>query len=131
MRGRRYPLVGTVSMDNVTVDLGHDAGVTVGDRATIIGCDGGERQMARGLMDEGEFIEVFVDAPLEVAEARDPKRLYERARRGEIKNFTGIDSPYQPPESPELHIDTTGTSPAEAGEVIVDELRRRGILEPE
>jgi bifunctional enzyme CysN/CysC len=88
-----------------------------------------ERRMARELLEEHEFIEVFVDAPLRVAEARDPKRLYERARRGEIKNFTGIDSPYQPPEAPELHIDTAGTSAEEAAEHIIEELRRRGILE--
>ena len=67
--------------------------------------------MARELLEEKEFIEVFIDAPLRVAEARDPKRLYERARRGEIKNFTGIDSPYEPPETPEIHIDTALTSP--------------------
>jgi bifunctional enzyme CysN/CysC len=88
-----------------------------------------ERRMARELLEEHEFIEVFVDAPLPVAEARDPKRLYERARRGEIKNFTGIDSPYEPPEAPELHIDTAGTSAEEAAEQVIKELRRRGILE--
>ena len=87
-----------------------------------------ERRMARELFEDGEFIEVFVDAPLAVAEERDPKELYARARRGEIKNFTGIDSPYEPPEEPELHIDTTYTSPEEAGERILDELRQRGIL---
>ena len=62
-----------------------------------------ERRMARELVEPDEFIEVFVDAPLAVAEARDPKGLYVRARRGELKNFTGIDSPYEPPEAPELH----------------------------
>jgi bifunctional enzyme CysN/CysC len=87
-----------------------------------------ERRMARELLDEGEFIEVFIDAPLAVAEARDPKQLYARARRGEIKNFTGIDSPYEPPEAAELHIDTTRVSAEEAGERIVEELRRRQIL---
>jgi len=90
-----------------------------------------ERQMARELMEEGEFIEVFVDAPLEVAESRDPKQLYARARRGEIKNFTGIDSPYEAPRSPEVHVDTTGTSPAQAAQLILSELRRRGILRDE
>jgi bifunctional enzyme CysN/CysC len=88
-----------------------------------------ERRMARELLAEDEFIEVFIDAPLAVAEARDPKQLYARARRGEIKNFTGIDSPYEPPESPELRIDTTRSSPEEAGERIIEELRRRGALE--
>jgi bifunctional enzyme CysN/CysC len=90
-----------------------------------------ERRMARELLDEDEFIEVFVDAPLAVAEARDPKQLYARARRGEIKNFTGIDSPYEPPEDPDLRIDTTRTTPEQAGEQILDELRRRKILDPE
>jgi bifunctional enzyme CysN/CysC len=88
-----------------------------------------ERRMARELLEEDEFIEVYIDAPLAVAEARDPKQLYARARRGEIKNFTGIDSPYEPPEDPELRIDTTCTGPEEAGERIVDELRRRGMLD--
>jgi bifunctional enzyme CysN/CysC len=90
-----------------------------------------ERRMARGLLEEGEFIEVFVDAPLRVAEARDPKSLYAKARRGEIRNFTGIDSPYEPPEAPEIHVDTTSTSPEHAAETLVAELRRRRILAPE
>jgi bifunctional enzyme CysN/CysC len=90
-----------------------------------------ERRMARGLLEEGEFIEVFVDAPLRVAEARDPKSLYAKARRGEIRNFTGIDSPYEPPEAPEIHLDTTSTSPEQAAERLVAELRRRRILAPE
>ena len=68
--------------------------------------------MARELLAEGEFIEVFVDTPLAVAEARDPKGLYKKARRGEIKNFTGIDSPYEPPENPEIRIDTTASAPS-------------------
>jgi bifunctional enzyme CysN/CysC len=87
-----------------------------------------ERRMARDLFGDDEFIEVFVDAPLAVAEERDPKELYARARRGEIKNFTGIDSPYEPPEKPELHIETTHTSPEEASELILGELRLRGTL---
>ena len=90
-----------------------------------------ERQMARELLEEEEFIEVFVDAPLQVAEARDPKHLYERARRGEIANFTGIDSPYEPPDNPEVHIDTTATSAEDAAELLVQELRERGIVAPE
>jgi bifunctional enzyme CysN/CysC len=90
-----------------------------------------ERRMARGLLEEGEFIEVFVDAPLRVAEARDPKSLYAKARRGEIRNFTGIDSPYEPPEAPEIHVDTTSTSPEHAAETLVAELRLRRILAPE
>jgi bifunctional enzyme CysN/CysC len=73
-----------------------------------------ERQMARALFDEGEFFEVFVDAPLAVAERRDPKGLYKKARRGELQHFTGIDSPYEAPENPEIRIDTTSLSVAEA-----------------
>ena len=69
-----------------------------------------ERRMARDLMEEGEFLEVFVDTPLEVAEQRDPKGLYAKARRGELANFTGIDSPYEPPENPEVRLDTTTLS---------------------
>ncbi len=64
-----------------------------------------ERQLAREILEPGEFIEIFVDAPLAVAEARDPKGLYKRARAGEIRNFTGIDSPYEAPEAPEIHLD--------------------------
>ena len=78
-----------------------------------------ERRMARELMEEGEFLEIFVDAPLEVCEARDPKGLYAKARRGDLANFTGIDSPYEPPEDPELRIDTTRLSPDEAAAEVV------------
>jgi len=70
-----------------------------------------ERQMARERMAAGEFVEVFVDTPFEECAARDPKGLYARAMRGEIRNFTGIDSPYEPPESPEIHLRTLGRSP--------------------
>ena len=87
-----------------------------------------ERRMARALLEDGEFLEVFVDVPLEVAESRDPKGLYKKARRGELKNFTGIDSPYEAPESPELHIDNTGISPEDAADRIVELLRERGML---
>jgi bifunctional enzyme CysN/CysC len=87
-----------------------------------------ERRMARALMDEGEFLEVFVDTPIEVAEARDRKGLYAKARRGEILNFTGVDSPYEPPESPEVHLDTT-SEPAEASaRRVLDALTQRGLL---
>jgi bifunctional enzyme CysN/CysC len=87
-----------------------------------------ERQMARDLMPAGEFFEVFVDAPLAVVESRDPKGLYKKARRGEIKHFTGISSPYEPPQSPEIHIDTTRLSPEAAAELIVAQLEARGLL---
>lgn len=78
-----------------------------------------ERRMARELMAEGDFVEVFVDTPLAVAEARDVKGLYKKARAGELKNFTGIDSPYEAPEFPEIRIDTTALSPTEAAERVV------------
>jgi bifunctional enzyme CysN/CysC len=86
-----------------------------------------ERRMARALLKEGEFIEVFVDTPLAVAEARDPKGLYQKARRGEIKNFTGIDSPYEEPEAPEIRIDTTSLSPAAAADRVLAALVDLGI----
>ena len=73
-----------------------------------------ERKLARGLFENGEFIEVFVDAPLEECERRDVKGLYAKARRGELKNFTGIDSAYEPPQSPEIHLRTAGATPRPA-----------------
>jgi bifunctional enzyme CysN/CysC len=87
-----------------------------------------ERRMARELLDEGEFVEVFVDTPLEVAEQRDPKGLYAKARRGELANFTGIDSPYEPPEHPELRLDTTALSAEEGAAQVVRALAERGML---
>jgi len=87
-----------------------------------------ERRMARDLVETGEFIEIFVDTPLAVAEARDPKGLYRKARRGELKNFTGIDSPYEPPEHPEIRIDTTAQDPAGAVAQIIATLEQRGII---
>jgi bifunctional enzyme CysN/CysC len=89
-----------------------------------------ERHMARSLFADGEFIEVFVDTPMVVAEERDPKGLYGKARRGEVKNFTGIDSPYEPPENPELRIDTTVESPEQSAERVVAYLRERGAFAP-
>ncbi|WP_300273097.1 sulfate adenylyltransferase subunit CysN [Halomonas sp.] len=87
-----------------------------------------ERQMARDLVEEGEFIEVFVDTPLNVAEDRDPKGLYKKARRGELKNFTGIDSDYEAPENPEIHIKTTEMSSEQAADAIVEMLRKRQLI---
>ncbi|HEX6742107.1 MAG TPA: adenylyl-sulfate kinase, partial [Sphingomicrobium sp.] len=81
-----------------------------------------ERHMVRRMLPEGEFIEVFVDTPLAEAEKRDAKGLYAKARAGEIKNFTGIDSPYEEPEAPEIHIDTTRLSAEQAADLIVDRL---------
>ena len=88
-----------------------------------------ERQMARALMAEGEFIEIHVDTPLDVAEQRDVKGLYRKARAGEIRNFTGIDSPYEPPLNPELRINTVGRSPEDAAEDILRFLAFRGTFE--
>jgi bifunctional enzyme CysN/CysC len=87
-----------------------------------------ERRMARALVEDGEFIEIFVDAPLTIAEERDPKGLYRKARRGELKNFTGIDSPYETPEHAEIRVDTTTTTPESAAEQIIDILEDRGTL---
>ncbi|MBO9517724.1 MAG: sulfate adenylyltransferase subunit CysN [Porphyrobacter sp.] len=81
-----------------------------------------ERELVRAMLPEGEFIEVFVDTPLEVAEGRDVKGLYKKARSGELKNFTGIDSPYERPANPEVRIDTTTTTPEDAAKLIVDRL---------
>src|SRR3569623_975303 len=79
-------------------------------------------------MPPGEFFEVFVDAPLAVAESRDPKGLYKKARRGEIKNFTGIDSPYERPEQPEILLNTAPLSPEEAANQILKKLADFGML---
>ena len=137
--------------DNVRHGLNKDLGFTEADRVENIRrvaevaklmVDGGlivlasfispfraERQLARDLMGEEEFIEVYVDTPLAVAEARDRKGLYAKARRGELPHFTGIDSPYEPPESPELHLDASGTVPAEtSAELVIVHLRQAGIL---
>jgi bifunctional enzyme CysN/CysC len=128
--------------DNVRHGLSRDLGFTETDRAenirrvaevaklmvdaglivlvTFISPFRADRAMARSLFNEGEFVEIFVDTPLEVAERRDPKGLYAKARRGEIKNFTGIDSPYERPESPELKIDTT----IESGKALIETILR-------
>jgi bifunctional enzyme CysN/CysC len=87
-----------------------------------------ERRMARDLAGEGRFCEVFVDTPLAVAEERDVKGLYGKARRGELVNFTGIDSPYEVPEHPEVRIDTTELIPDVAAEHVVEQLRAMGIV---
>jgi len=87
-----------------------------------------ERQMARDLVETSEFIEIFVDTPLAVAEERDVKGLYKKARSGALKNFTGIDSPYEAPVTPEIHIDTTKMTPEQAADLIVERLRDRGLI---
>jgi bifunctional enzyme CysN/CysC len=84
-----------------------------------------ERHMVRRMVPEGEFFEIFVDTPLAEAEKRDTKGLYAKARAGQLKNFTGLDSPYEPPEAPEIHIDTTEMSAEEAADLIVEALLGR------
>ncbi len=87
-----------------------------------------ERRMARELVAEDEFIEVYCDTPLDVAEARDVKGLYKKARAGEIKNFTGIDSPYEPPEHPEIRLESGARSPEELADAVIALLRARGNI---
>ena len=137
--------------DNVRHGLNKDLGFTAADRVENIRriaevaklmVDAGlivstafispfraEREMARYLIPSGEFIEIFVDTPLTIAEQRDPKGLYKKARRGELKNFTGIDSPYETPENPELWLDTTALTPEAAAEKVVAFLQQRGALD--
>ncbi|HEX8379524.1 MAG TPA: adenylyl-sulfate kinase [Allosphingosinicella sp.] len=132
--------------DNVRLGLNRDLGFTDADRAENIRrvgetarlmLDAGlivlaafispfraERRMVREMLGEGEFVEVFVDVPLAVAEERDPKGLYAKARDGRIPNFTGIGSPYEPPEAPEIRIDAAAMSPEAAAEEIVGWLER-------
>ena len=127
--------------DNVRLGLSRDLDFTLADRVenirrisevaklmvdaglvaivAIISPFRSERAKARALMENGEFVEIFVDAPIDICEARDVKGLYAKARRGELPHFTGIDSPYEPPEDPELHINTVELSPDEAVDRIV------------
>jgi bifunctional enzyme CysN/CysC len=81
-----------------------------------------ERQMVREMLPPGEFVEIFVDTPLSVAEARDVKGLYKKARSGQLKNFTGIDSPYEPPETPEIRVNTVDMTPEEAARYIIQQI---------
>ncbi len=81
-----------------------------------------ERNMVRAMLPESEFVEIFVDTPLEVAEKRDVKGLYKKARAGELKNFTGIDSPYEPPEKPDIRVNTVEMTPVEAAEYIIRQI---------
>jgi adenylylsulfate kinase len=87
-----------------------------------------DRDRVRGLMGPGEFIEVFVDTPLEICEARDPKGLYKKARAGEISNFTGLDAPYEAPENPEVHLQTANLSVDEAAAQVIRFLDEQNIL---
>ncbi len=138
--------------DNVRQGLNRDLGFTDADRVenirrvaevarlmidaglivivSFISPFASEREMARGLFGADEFFEVFVDAPLSVVEARDPKGLYGKARRGELTNFTGIDSPYEPPRSADLRLDTAMLSPKSAAAAVIEMLERWGVLAP-
>jgi bifunctional enzyme CysN/CysC len=97
-----------------------DAGIIV--IAAFISPFRAERQMVREMMAPGEFIEIHIDTPLDVAEARDVKGLYKKARAGKLTNFTGIDSPYEAPVAVEIRIDTTQITPEQAATLIVREL---------
>ena len=103
-----------------------DAGLIV--LASFISPFRAERDAARELIGTDRFCEVFVDTPIEVAEERDPKGLYRKARRGELANFTGVDSPYETPTSPDVRIDTTELTPEHAADRIVEVLRERGVI---
>jgi len=85
-----------------------------------------ERDRVRTLVQEGEFIEVYIDTPLEVCESRDPKGLYQKARKGEIPNFTGISSPYEAPDKAQIHITTVQRSIEEAAQQVIDYLNSKG-----
>ncbi|ORU92524.1 MAG: adenylyl-sulfate kinase [Cycloclasticus sp. symbiont of Bathymodiolus heckerae] len=87
-----------------------------------------DRKMVRGMAMAGQFVEVFIDAPLDVCEQRDPKGLYKKARAGEIKDFTGIDSPYEAPINPELHVVNDGISIEEAAKQVVDYLKKHAYI---
>lgn len=109
-----------------TAKLFVDAGLLV--LVSFISPFKSERQLARDLVEEDEFIEIHVDAPIEICESRDPKGLYAKARSGAIKNFTGIDSPYEAPENPELRLDTARATPDVLAEQVFAYLRDRGFV---
>jgi bifunctional enzyme CysN/CysC len=140
----------TLDGDNVRHGLNNDLGFTDADRVENIRrvgevaklmLDAGlivlvsfispfraERRIVRQMVEDGEFWEVFVDVPLDVAETRDVKGLYKKARAGEIKNFTGIDSPYEAPTDPEIHIDADRLSPEAAADVVIARLEQAGLI---
>jgi adenylylsulfate kinase len=88
-----------------------------------------ERDYCRNLLEQGEFVEVFVNTPLDICEQRDPKGLYQKARQGDIKNFTGIDSDYEAPETPEIVLEYTGQSAEQSAEQLFDMLKQKGLLD--
>ena len=87
-----------------------------------------ERQMVRESTAPTAFLEIFVDSPLDECIRRDPKGLYAKAKAGRLEHFTGLDSPYEVPQAPEMHVTTIGITPESISERVVDELRRRGII---
>jgi bifunctional enzyme CysN/CysC len=87
-----------------------------------------ERRMARDLLAPGEFFEIFVDTPLAVAESRDPKGLYKKARRGELRNFTGIDSPYETPDAPELRLQAGNQTAEQLADQVIATLRDKELV---
>jgi bifunctional enzyme CysN/CysC len=87
-----------------------------------------ERDMVRKLVQDGEFVEVFVDTTIEECIRRDPKGLYAKAHAGGIKNFTGVDAPYEPPESPEIHLRTADQAAEQLADRVVKDLAQRGII---
>ncbi len=142
MRAGRHTFL--LDGDNVRLGLNKDLGFTAADRVENIRRAGetarlmldaglivltafispfrAERAMVREMVPEGDFIEIFVDTPLAEAERRDVKGLYRKARAGKLANFTGVDSPYETPERPELHIDTLALDPEAAADLIVRRL---------
>ena len=136
--------------DNVRHGLNHDLGFTEADRVenirrvaevaklfveagmitlvAFISPFSAEREMAREIVQPGEFIEIFVDTPLATCEQRDPKGLYKKARRGELQNFTGLDLPYEPPTNPELVLDALNESASDLADRVIDFMQRRGML---
>jgi bifunctional enzyme CysN/CysC len=136
--------------DNLRKGLNKDLGFTAADRvenirrvaevaalmadagliviAAFISPFRNERRMARTLLPSGDFVEIYIDTPLAVAERRDAKGLYRKARRGELANFTGIDSPYEAPENAEITIDGANVDPDTAADRIIESLRQRGII---
>ena len=106
--------------------LGADAGLII--LAAFISPFRSDRRIVRDILPAGQFVEVFVDAPLSVCKQRDPKGLYEKAERGEIKMFTGIDSPYETPEAPEVHIDAEALTVAESVNRLLEFLYQSGVL---
>ncbi len=87
-----------------------------------------DREQVKKLVEKNEFIEIFIDSPLDICERRDPKGLYKKARKGEIPNFTGISSPYEAPKNPEIHIENNNISIEEAAEKVINYLKKKGYI---